>query len=539
MTEPVQIGLVAHYAFCPRRAWLEASGERTDTRQVAVGLRASAASDDATRSRPGSVKAMEVASELWGIVGRCDTVHVRPDASVDLVEHKATPVRRQPTVTGPMRVQLALQRQALQDSGLQVHTTGIWFSTHGVAVDVQLTDGDVEDARGMVAATRAVIDSPTAPPPLEDDVRCSSCSHISVCLPDERAMEPVTRQIRVADPDSQVVHLSTFGARASVKQGRLLVHRLGEQMASLPLERVQAVIVHGNVDLTGGLIRELLYRDLPVVWCTSSGRIVGWAASARSPNGGARGRQSVASQMGRLDLAREFVSSKVAGQATLLRRRGGPLEAITRLRVLSKVATSASSLPVLLGVEGDAAAQYFRHFQEMLRPAVTTNQAITFPGRVRRPATDPVNAALNYAYALLLADLIRAVLACGLDPHQGFLHSNGRNKPALALDLAEEFRAPIADSVVVGAFNNGELTLSDFSSGLGSTVLRDRGRKALIAAYERRVTGTFRHPTFGYEVTWRRARLGSCSASWTARCPAMSASALGERRGCPAIPGGV
>lgn len=505
MKEPIQIGLVAHYAFCPRRAWLEAAGEHTDTRQVAVGTRAHVASDDPSRSRPGTVKAMDVASEQWGVVGRCDTVHVRPDGSVDLVEHKATPVRRQATVTGPMRVQLALQRQALQESGLHVRTTGVWFSSHGVAVDVELNESDVAEARDMVEATRAVVDAATAPLPLEDDVRCSSCSHISVCLPDERALEPVTRQIRVADPDSQVVHLSTFGARASVKQGRLMVHRHGEQMASLPLERVQAVVVHGNVDLTGGLIRELLYRDLPVLWCSSSGRLVGWAASAGSPNGGPRARQAVASQAGRLDLAREFVSSKIAGQATLLRRRGGPAEVVVRLRTLARAATAAPSLPVLLGTEGDAAAQYFRHFQGMLSASVVEAQELAFPGRVRRPATDPVNAALNYAYALLLADVVRAVMACGLDPHHGFLHSSGRNKPALALDLAEEFRAAIADSVVIGAFNNGELARADFSSTLGATVLRDRGRKALIAAYERRVGGTFAHPTFGYELTWRRA----------------------------------
>lgn len=505
MSDPVQIGLVAHYAFCPRRAWLEAAGEKTDTRQMAVGTRAHAASDDTSRSRPGSVRAMDVASEQWGIVGRCDTVHVRPDGALDLVEHKATPVRRQATVTKPMRVQLALQRKALEDSGFHVRSTGIWFSSHGVAVDVKLTDEDVDGARTMVQATRDVVDAELAPPPLEDDVRCSSCSHISVCLPDERLLGPVQRQIRVADPDSQVVHLSTFGARASVKQGRLMVHRLGEQMASLPLERVQAVVVHGNVDLTGGLIRELLYRDVPVLWCSSGGRLIGWASSAGSPNGGPRARQAVASQAGRLDLAREFVSSKIAGQATLLRRRGGPSDVVARLRVLSRAAGAAVSLPVLLGFEGDAAAQYFRHFQDMLTPSVVLDQGIAFPGRVRRPATDPLNAALNYAYALLLADTVRAVMACGLDPHHGFLHSSGRNKPALALDLAEEFRPAVANSVVVGAFNNGELQRHDFTSTLGSTALRDKGRKSLIAAYERRIAGTFRHPTFGYELSWRRA----------------------------------
>lgn len=141
----------------------------------------------------------------------------------------------------------------------------------------------------------------------------------------------------------------------------------------------------------------------------------------------------------------------------------------------------------------------------MLKPEVVAWQGIEFRGRVRRPATDPVNAALNYAYALLLADMVRAVLACGLDPHHGFLHSSGRNKPALALDLAEEFRAAVAESTVLGAFNNGELKRQDFSTTLGSTTLRDRGRKVLVAAYERRVSGRFRHPTFGYELTWRRA----------------------------------
>ncbi len=189
----------------------------------------------------------------------------------------------------------------------------------------------------------------------------------------------------------------------------------------------------------------------------------------------------------------------------MIRRRGGPSDVVARLRALSRSAVAAVSLPVLLGVEGDAAAQYFRQFQGMLTPSVVLEQGIAFPGRVRRPATDPLNAALNYAYALLLADTVRAVMACGLDPHHGFLHSSGRNKPALAMDLAEEFRAAVADSVVVGAFNNGELQRHDFTSTLGSTALRDKGRKSLIAAYERRVAGTFRHPTFGYELSWRRA----------------------------------
>lgn len=504
MRDLLPISLVGHQAFCPRRAWLEAAGESTDTAQVAIGLRAHSSSDDPSRSRTASVRAVELASEQLGIIGRCDTVEVAEDGSVVVVEHKSTPVRKRAEVTEPMRVQLALQVLALQESGYMVRGAAVWFASHSTRVPVELSPADYEAARVLVEETRTTVEADEAPAPLEDDPRCGGCSHIGVCLPDERALAPISRRVVVADSDSQVLHLATFGSRASVKAGRLVVQRHGEQLASMPLERVQGVVVHGNVDLSGALIRELLWRDQPLVWCSSGGRVVGWSQSAKSPNGGPRARQAVASQDGRLDLAREFVASKIAGQATFLRRHAGAPVTVERLRALQKAAVHAPSLPDLLGVEGEAAARYFEDFELMLSPRVREAEGLYFNKRVRRPARDPLNAALNFTYGLLLADLVRAVMACGLDPHHGFLHSSGRNKPALALDLAEEFRTPVADSTVIGAFNNGELRARHFTDVLGATRLRENGRKILIAAYERRVEGVFTHPVFHYQVSWRR-----------------------------------
>jgi CRISPR-associated protein Cas1 len=216
-------------------------------------------------------------------------------------------------------------------------------------------------------------------------------------------------------------------------------------------------------------------------------------------------RQHVTSANGHLGLAREFVAAKIGNQATLLRRHGDAAATVNELRELQRRATRVTSLVELFGVEGDAAARYFGQFQTMLTSAVREVEGISFSGRTRRPARDPVNAALNYCYGLLLADVIRAVVACGLDPHAGFLHSSERNKPALALDLCEEFRAPIADSVVIAAFNNRELKSTSFSHVTGTSRLRDNARASLIATYERRVATQFQHPLFGYRVTWRRA----------------------------------
>ena len=140
---------------------------------------------------------------------------------------------------------------------------------------------DFEQAHNLVIQTRNVVDSDTAPEPLIDDRRCTRCSHIAVCLPDERLMTQVTRRIRVADPDAQIVHLTVPGSRASIRQGRLVAVKADEELASIPLERIQGLVVHGNVDLSGALIREMLWRSLTVVWCSSSGRVV--AGSRQSP----------------------------------------------------------------------------------------------------------------------------------------------------------------------------------------------------------------------------------------------------------------
>ena len=74
--EPLPISLVAHHVFCPRRAWLEAMGEKTDTHQMAVGLDEHHASDDPAASRAGRLRAVEIASRHLGVIGRCDVVEL-------------------------------------------------------------------------------------------------------------------------------------------------------------------------------------------------------------------------------------------------------------------------------------------------------------------------------------------------------------------------------------------------------------------------------------------------------------------------------
>ena len=96
-------------------------------------------------------------------------------------------------------------------------------------------------------------------------------------------------------------------------------------------------------------------------------------------------------------------------------------------------------------LEGHAAALYFEQFESMLKQR--EDWKFDWRGRNRRPPRDPVNALLSLGYSMLAKELTGVCHAVGLDPFLGFMHQPRYGRPALALDLMEEFRPLVADSV--------------------------------------------------------------------------------------------
>lgn len=499
----IPISLVAHTVFCKRRAWLEAAGETVESATIQFGQDAHRRVDVPGQAADRS-RAVPISSAELGLTGRCDVVIAGPDDGLEIVEFKSTPVRRVPVVTEAQKVQLTLQRLCLELAGWTVTKLSVYFVNHETRVAVGINEAMSESALSWLVETRAVLESPAAPPPLDRDPRCDRCSHASVCLPDETGRNGKARRISVADPDAEILHVQTYGSRVRLRSHRVEVVKGEETLASVPLERVGGIVVFGNADLSSAVVRELLWRRASIVWCTGRGRVVGWASTAESPHGLERSHQHALSLEGSLSFAREAIRAKIANQATALRRHGCQTEA-EKLRAVSGEIRSSQSIPNVLAMEGQAAAIYFARFPDFLKGEDAEFFRLHWPGRRGRGATDPLNLMLNISYGLLVSDAIRAIAACGLDPAAGFLHSSSRNKPALALDLMEEFRTPIAESVVIRAINNGEVQRDHFTDSVGDWRIRDSGRRSLVRAYDRRVKTEFKHPVFGYQVSWRRA----------------------------------
>ena len=159
-----------------------------------------------------------------------------------------------------------------------------------------------------------------------------------------------------------------------------------------------------------------------------------------------------------------------------------------------------TAIEAILGMEGAGSAAYFHCFGNML----ADQQQWPFAGRIKRPPTDPVNALLSYGYAMLTSQVASAVQVVGFDQFVGYLHSSVYGRPALALELMEECRPIIVDSVVLTLLNNRMLSKDDFHVELGAYRLKKEPRKIFLTRFEERLNEEITHPVFGYKTKYRR-----------------------------------
>lgn len=188
-----------------------------------------------------------------------------------------------------------------------------------------------------------------------------------------------------------------------------------------------------------------------------------------------------------------------------LRRHAKPQadRALVQLAELAKSALATQSLDSLLGIEGTAARIYFQHLAPLFDRSGSLG-AFAFAERSRRPPRDRTNTLLSFLYSMVTKDALIAAFTAGLDPYIGVYHQPRFGRPALALDLAEEFRPLICDSTALMMINNREIAPDHFIERAGAVSLTKAGRRKVIAAYERRMSSKLKHPVFGYSATYRR-----------------------------------
>ena len=296
------------------------------------------------------------------------------------------------------------------------------------------------------------------------------------------------------------------------KDGETIVVRVEKKdRLRLPMINVGAIVCMGRISCSPQLMGACAQNGIAISFMTIHGRFLA-AVNGFTPGNVLLRRE----QYRRADdpaataaIARACIIGKLANFRTVLRRAVRDQTASDATARLEKIATRINmrlrtlqdSLDVdqLRGVEGDASADYFEVFNDLI---TSQKQDFVFTKRSRRPPLDNVNAMLSFVYSMLTNDLRSACESTGLDAAVGFLHRDRPGRPGLALDLMEELRPVLADRVVLSLINRQQVKPSGFVAEPGGGIRMDEAtRKELVGAYQKRKQEEITHPFLQEKMT--------------------------------------
>ncbi|MBN1814841.1 MAG: CRISPR-associated endonuclease Cas1 [Anaerolineae bacterium] len=304
------------------------------------------------------------------------------------------------------------------------------------------------------------------------------------------------------------VYVREQGAVVHRDGERLRVTREKEELTAIPLVHLDQLALMGNVQLTTPAAALLLDRGVDVIYMSMYGKFRGRLIRSESRQAQLRHQQMrvAGEEKAALTIARAIVRAKVNNQRVVLQRRAERVHdaqrALQGMMAMGREAERALSLDSLRGYEGKAGAFYFEALRALLP------QDWGFEKRQYHPPPDPANALLSFGYTLLLKDVTAAIQIVGLDPYIGFFHVLGYDRPALALDLMEELRPAIVDSMFLDIVANRRLDPQSFQRSNNPRqpcLLGEQGVCTVLEAYEQRLQGDVFHPLARGQTTYRRA----------------------------------
>lgn len=305
--------------------------------------------------------------------------------------------------------------------------------------------------------------------------------------------------------NSEDVYLSLDGEN-------VIVNRDKEIIARYPLHTLFNIVSFSYAGASPALMGACVKRDIGFALCTPNGRFLARVTGESNGNVLLRRTQyRMADDVYQsCQIARTMIFGKIYNSRWSIERTCRDHALRVDTEKLKKVSTSLkdmlpqvtaeTSLESLRGLEGASANAYFSVLDDMI---LNNKDMFFFHGRNRRPALDPVNAMLSFAYSLLAHDCASALESVGLDSYVGFMHRDRPGRNSLALDLMEELRPAIADRFVLTLINNRMVSGKDFiTQESGAVQLTDDARRTFLRAWQERKRDTITHPYLNEKLTW-------------------------------------
>ena len=300
--------------------------------------------------------------------------------------------------------------------------------------------------------------------------------------------------------------VTTPNAYVRLDHDTLKVEADGQKVLQVPLHHLGSVILFGNASISGQAMQRCAAEGRAISLLDFAGDFKARVVGPQCGNVLLRQAQYEAQRDPSVccEIARSIVAGKIRNSRHTIVRAARDAKASDTAAALRSSAESLAALIVALpaqgtidgvrGIEGQAAALYFGVLGQMLN---VPSDEFSFTIRSRRPPRDRVNALVSFVYALIRSDCTAACEGVGLDPQFGYLHAIRPGRPALALDLMEEFRSCLADRLVLSLINRRQIRPQHFDvreGAGGSVLLNDEGRRIVLTAYQKRKQDEVPHP---------------------------------------------
>lgn len=516
--DTIRVSALHAIAYCPRLFYLEEVEELyTQNAEVFAGRRLHS---ELEKQEDEDWEELFLESEELGLRGRLDALRTRDGETIPY-EHKRGRCHRddqkKPQAWESDKLQILAYACLLESAlGITIKEGRIRYHADNVLVHVPLDDEGRKLVKDAIEKARILRSSTHRPPVTDNERLCTRCSLAPVCLPEEArlAHDKEWQPVRLfpEDDDREVIHVLEPGTSVGRTGEQIKITRRNQPVETFAAYQVGQVILHSFSQISTQALHFCADQNIGVHFISGGGRYVG---SFDSRNGSIQRRIRQYAALSNpefcLELARKLVICRGQGQRKFLMRgtRGKkdvPVvlsKAISQMKAVLKQVSSCQSLESLLGFEGNIAALYFGALPCLISPDIAPE--LHFCGRNRRPPKDRFNALLSFGYALLIKDVMNAILTVGLEPALGFYHQPRSQAAPLSLDLMEIFRVPLVDMTVMASINRGQWHIKDDFDIRGEQVwLSDSGRRKLIDLYESRKQECWKHPVIGYSLTYRR-----------------------------------
>jgi len=287
--------------------------------------------------------------------------------------------------------------------------------------------------------------------------------------------------------DDQVLYITTQATQLGVRNNQYVVRDLdgsdtdeadsgSSTLGTYPVKKIETINVFGRgVDVTSGAIATAATHDTAINFFTTNGRSKGQFRAQETSVAVLHEQQHTLNDTDRLSISKRLVLGKVINARRYLERKDIDISTDSPLTTAPHRIQTATTFNELRGIEGDAAKQYFALYDETLL------DGWSMEGRSRQPPGDHTNALLPLTYTFLCNECKGALRQVNLDPYIGIFHQMRHGRPALALDLIEEFRRGFADPFVARVINRRVFEHDDFTK---ANELTDTGFDQYLAKFE-------------------------------------------------------